>query len=458
MLCRVFFVVCAKIRIGFVQPRLLFFSGLKISSHTDTHPHVLVDDVLSLLEGAGDREAVLVHPVQVTQHLPQFFVGINVREVHLSQAAGLEVGKTLLSTRVKAHYVRVGVLGVPSPAHPARCSQIDQSVRLSVTLVSFPELLRELTDVVTHNRVVGHGPPVRDVAEVPTLGPQELNVVMITQSDLSGAADVTSHYDLTDDVHDIEAIHAGQAAASLGVQDLVDLDHAPDQVLATAGGTTEPFDLCTLRADEVSGKRKSFASLKACPEHTVEKLNPTLTGVGNDEVCIIDILSLYRNLGFHLRKLIHVLTLDVESHPTTKHQHLERPSERTDGLVDDNERTVLQGRESQLVYGLGSELPQESASYGALQVQHDVPKLLLINLVEVASELFVARFDYALNSVGPLLSLSVFGRSRVRSLERGVSYLTPWDKFFCLHFLKGKACKIVRILLSTAILGRYLKS
>ena len=99
----VLFVVCTKIRISFVQPRLLLFGSLKVSSHTNAHSHVAMDDVLGLLNSTGDCKAMLVHPVQVAENLPEFIVSFDVREVNLSQTAGLEVLKALLGARIVTH-------------------------------------------------------------------------------------------------------------------------------------------------------------------------------------------------------------------------------------------------------------------------------------------------------------------------------------------------------------------
>ena len=69
MVIRVFFVVLAKVRINVTQPKPLLLSCLQISSDTDPHPHVSVDDAFGLLERARNSEAVLVDSVQVPSHL-----------------------------------------------------------------------------------------------------------------------------------------------------------------------------------------------------------------------------------------------------------------------------------------------------------------------------------------------------------------------------------------------------
>ena len=198
----------------------------------------------------------------------------------------------------------------------------------------------------------------------------------------------------------------------------------------------------------MSGKRKILAR-SVLPEvrldNSLKKLDPALSGVRHDEVSIVLVLSFDVHLHVSdLGELVHVFPLDIKTDSASQHQHLECPREWTDGVVHHYKRAVLQGRKTKTIDRGGTQLPQEASSHSAFEIHHDFSNLVFLVVLKSASKLIVTGLDDALDSIRPLFGFAILGRSCIRSFERGVPYLTPWDKLFCAHnFLLEKAYKIL---------------
>ena len=88
----------AKFLVGFAQPPSLFLRRLKVPCNTDTHTHVLVDNSLCFLVVAREAKGVFVDTVQQFQHIHQFTVRLDVRQVDFRKTARFKVSKALFGT------------------------------------------------------------------------------------------------------------------------------------------------------------------------------------------------------------------------------------------------------------------------------------------------------------------------------------------------------------------------